>query len=120
MKITLGQKVRELRDEKDFSLREFAKKIDITAAHLSDIELGRRFPSRDVLKKIASMLKTPLAELEQYDPRPSVEDFKRLNSDPTYGFALRKLVDELGDQNISAEELQDFLDSRSGKNRNKK
>ena len=46
---TLGQRIRELREEKDFSLRELAKKSGVTAPFLSDIELGRRYPSEKVL-----------------------------------------------------------------------
>ena len=41
----LGQRIRELRGKKDLSLRELAKKLDVSAAFLSDIELGRRYPS---------------------------------------------------------------------------
>lgn len=38
---TLGQRIRELRETKDLSLREFAKQLgDLSAAFLSDVELG--------------------------------------------------------------------------------
>lgn len=96
MKKTLGQRLRELRDEKDFSLREFADKLGgISAAHISDIELGRRYPSDDLLKKMADKLDTTVDELRSYDSRAPVEDLKRISeSDPTFGFALRKLVDK--------------------------
>ena len=44
MKKTLGVRIRELRDQRDLSLREFARRLgDVSAAHLSDIELGRRY-----------------------------------------------------------------------------
>jgi transcriptional regulator with XRE-family HTH domain len=92
---TLGQRIRELRDQKDVSLREFAKKLDVTPAHLSDIELGRRFPSEPLLKRIADKLGVKLSELEQHDSRPPVDEIKRLSeSDPTYGFAFRKMIEE--------------------------
>jgi transcriptional regulator with XRE-family HTH domain len=96
MKKTLGQRIRELRDEHDFSLREFADKLGgISAAHISDIELGRRYPSDDLLKKMADKLETTVADLRSYDSRAPVEDLKRISeSDPTFGFALRKLVDK--------------------------
>lgn len=99
---TLGQRIRELREELDFSLREFAEKLESSAAHLSDIELGRRFPSDDLLKKIAVGLNVTLAQLQGYDQRPPMEDLKRMSqSDPTFGFALRKLVDK----EITADDL---------------
>jgi transcriptional regulator with XRE-family HTH domain len=93
---TLGARIRELREDKDYSLREFAKKLgDISAAHISDIELGRRFPSDALLRKIAQLLGVPVEELQKYDNRAPVEDIKRLSeSDPAFGFALRKLIEK--------------------------
>ena len=88
---TLGQKIRELRQEKDISLRELAKKLDVTAAFLSDIELGRRFPSEKVLSAMAMALGTTVEDLRSYDTRPPLEDIKRLaSSDPLYGMAFVK------------------------------
>jgi len=91
---TLGQRIRELRDGKDLSLRELSKKVDVSAAFLSDVELGRRYPSDKVLTKIASVLGTSIEDLSAYDTRPPVEDIKRLtNENPLYGLAFRKVVD---------------------------
>jgi transcriptional regulator with XRE-family HTH domain len=111
MKKTLGVRIRELRDEQDLSLREFARRLgDVSAAHISDIELGRRYPSPSLMKKIAEELKVPLDELLQYDNRAPVEDLKRLaEADPTFGFALRKLVE----QDVSAEELLRLLENKA-------
>lgn len=95
MSKSLGTKIRELREERDFSLREFAKKLgDVSPAHISDIELGRRFPSDELLEKIARLLDFPLEELRHLDLRPKVDELKKLvESDPVYGVALRKLAD---------------------------
>jgi transcriptional regulator with XRE-family HTH domain len=103
MKKTLGQRIRELRDERDFSLREFAEKLGgVSAAHISDIELGRRYPSDDLLKKIAKKLETTVEDLRSYDSRAPLEHLKRMSeSDPTFGFALRKLLDK----NVTAEDI---------------
>ncbi len=93
---TLGEKIRELREKKDISLREFARKLDNTsAAHISDIELGRRYPSDDLLAKISVLLDVPINELQKYDNRAPVDEIKRLvQSDPAFGFAFRTLVDK--------------------------
>ena len=93
---TLGQKLRELRESRGLSLRESARRLDgISAAHLSDIELGRRFPSDELLTKLAKLLKVPMEELRQYDHRTPVEQLRRLvQADPAFGFALRALVDK--------------------------
>lgn len=96
MNITLGEKLRELREKKDISLREFAKKLDgASAAHVSDIELGNRYPSDGLLKKIASLLDISVEDLQKFDNRAPVDELKRLaQADPAFGFALRTLVDK--------------------------
>ena len=95
MKKALGDRLRELRDQQDLSLRELAKLLSgATAAHLSDIEFGRRFPSDELLGKLAKLFKVEVAELQALDTRPPVEEMRRLaQSDPAFGLALRRLVD---------------------------
>ncbi len=99
---TLGQRVRELREERDFSLRELARKLDVSAAFLSDVELGRRHPSEKVLARIAQLLRTSLEDLREFDTRPAVEELRRLASaDPAYGFAFRQILEK----EVSPQEL---------------
>ncbi len=106
---TLGERVRQLREENDLSVRELAKKAKVSAPFISDVELGRRHPSEDVMQRLASVLKTTVEDLEKYDARPPVQELKRLSAnDPAMGFALRGVVD----QGVSAKELQKFLDHR--------
>ena len=107
---TLGQKIRELRKEKDLSLRELAKRLGVSAAFLSDVELGRRFPSDKVLSGIARVLGTSVEDLRSYDTRPPVQDLRRLTiSDPQYGLAFRKVIDK----KISAQDLIKFAEKKS-------
>lgn len=96
MSNTLGDRLRQLRDARDLSLRELAKQLGgVTAAHLSDIEFGRRYPSDDLLKKMAGFFKVDEARLRALDTRPPVEEIKRLaQTDPVFGLALRRLVDK--------------------------
>jgi len=99
---TLGFRIRKLREAKDISLREFARRIGISAAFISDIELGRRYPSEDMLLKIAVELEADVEELKKLDTRAPVEEMKRMaEADPTFGLAFRTLVD----RNIKAEDL---------------
>jgi transcriptional regulator with XRE-family HTH domain len=103
---TLGERIRELREEQDLSVRELAKKVSVSAPFLSDVELGRRHPSDDVLKTIASLLGTTFDELQKHDARPPVQELKRMAAnDPAMGFALRGVVD----QGVTADELLEFL-----------
>ena len=102
----LGERIRELRDAKDFSVRELAKKADVSAPFLSDVELGRRHPSDEVLKLIATALSTTLDELKKHDSRPPLEELKRISANnPAMGFALRRVVDE----GVNPAELLEFL-----------
>jgi transcriptional regulator with XRE-family HTH domain len=110
----LGERIRELREQRDLSVRELAKKIKISAPFLSDVELGRRHPSDEVLETIASALGTTLEELKKHDARAPVQELRRIAANnPAMGFALRRVVDE----DISPDDLLKFLDNRS---RNKK
>lgn len=104
---TLGERIRQLREARDLSLREFGARLKRTAAFLSDVELGRRFPSDEVLVDMARVLGTPIEDLKKYDQRPTVQDVKRLVSqNPAYGFALRKVLDK----GLTAEDLMKLAD----------
>lgn len=110
MQKTLGARIRELREQRDLSVREFARRLkDVSAAHISDIELGRRHPGPQLMEKIAKELKVPLDELQQHDNRAPVDELKRrAEAEPTFGFALRKIVE----QDVSAEDLLKLLERK--------
>ena len=77
-------------------MRELAKRIGVSSPFLSDIELGRRFPSEEVLGKLAAALNVSLEELKQHDNRGPIADLKRLmDSDPKLGFAFRTAVEKV-------------------------
>ena len=117
---TLGERIRELREEKDFSLRELSRRVgEASAAFLSDVELGRRFPSDKTLTNLAAALGTTVEDLQHYDVRPPVEELKRLaNANPSLGFAFRRMAE------LSPEELMKLLKNQlpptpSGKGKKK-
>ncbi len=112
---TLGERVRELREERDISVRELARQVGVSAPFLSDLELGRRHPSDEVLARLATTLKTSAEELRKHDARAPVQELKRMvANNPAMGFALRRVVDE----HVSSDDLLAFLKSRErGKKR---
>ncbi len=117
MSKTLGERIRELREAKDLSLREFAVKLGLSAAFVSDIELGRRYPSNKVLSDMAKILGTSVEELRKYDTRAPVEDLKRLaSSNPAYGLAFRTIVDK----KIKPEDLLKWAEKKGKDNPDKK
>lgn len=117
MNKTLGQRIRELREQHDLSLAELGKLIrGKTAAFLSDIELGRRFPSEGVLNDIAGALKTTIEDLKSYDNRPPVKDMKDLiATNPQFGVMFRKMVEKSVSKDVSPEQVLKFLNRQTEK-----
>ena len=107
----LGPYMRRRRDELDLSLREFAKRLNCSAAFISDIELGRRYPSEKVLGDIARVLDVKLEELKAMDVRAPIEEIKRLaQNDPRFALAFRTMIDK----KVSADELLDLANQKKG------
>ena len=73
----LGQKIRQLREEKGLSLNKLAKNAGISKAYLSQLEndLSKQ-PSADILLKIASALGITIADLLDQPVRVYTDDFK--------------------------------------------
>jgi transcriptional regulator with XRE-family HTH domain len=112
--ITLGKKLRELRERAGLSLREVAKAAKVSAPFLSDVELGRRFPTNETLLLIARKLRASTDELKKHDHRAAVADLKRLaEGSPSLGAAVRMLVDEVQSGNLTTDELAAKLRSVS-------
>lgn len=92
--MTFGSYIRERRNEKDLSLRELAAKIDVSAAFLHDIELGRRYPSESVLTELIANLNLSREELDKYDTRPPTQEIRSSTlKNPRYAIAFRKVLD---------------------------
>ena len=116
IEISLGQRIRELRDKADLSLRGLAMRIGISAPFLSDIELGRRFPSKEILAKLADALDVSPDELKQHDTRGPIADLKRImDSDPKLGFAFRTVVEKIKNGELTAEDIVAKLSKRKSR-----
>lgn len=64
--LSLGEKMRLVRGEKNLSMQELADKARISASYLSEIERGAVFPALGTLKKIAGVLNiSPAALMSQ-------------------------------------------------------
>jgi transcriptional regulator with XRE-family HTH domain len=93
--MTLGERLRYLRLQRGISLRKVAAAAKISPPFLSDIELGRRYPSAAVLRRLAAPLKTSFGALSAYDPRAVIREASdRMMTDEKFRKAVTKLLDQ--------------------------
>ncbi len=112
----LGAYIRLKRDECDLSLREFAKRLDCSAAFISDVELGRRHPSEEVLTEIARILRTSVEDLRAHDTRAPIDEIKRLTqANPKFALAFRTVVERANSKKITADELLEMVKEKEGR-----
>jgi transcriptional regulator with XRE-family HTH domain len=111
---TLAQVIKEHRERAGISIRELARLTDLSAPFLSDIELGRRFPSDDVIGRFAKVFEVAPEEIKQHDTREAIASLKRLvDTNPTWGFALRTVAEKATEGKITAEELLKRLNNKT-------
>lgn len=108
---SLGEQIKVVRLRLRFSLRKFAESVGIAPSFLSDIELGRRFPSDDVLTIIAEKLDVEFEELKSLDVRESVSEIRRMvNRDAKWGMAFRMVEEKARHAGLTADELMRRLE----------
>jgi transcriptional regulator with XRE-family HTH domain len=54
LNVQIGQLMKDLRDERGWSLREFGLIVGMNKTYLGDIELGKRNPTINSLEKIVA------------------------------------------------------------------
>ena len=112
---TLGTEIRRLRQEADYTLRHFAGKIlEISPAHQSDIEHGRRLPSDDLLRKIVDRLAhvgASLEELKKLDARIDPDLGEWIARTPEASQMLREVRDAKKSPKEVLNELKKLLES---------
>ena len=63
----IGDKIKSERLKRKISLREFSRRLGISAAYLVDIEKGRRLPNYELVQKIADFFDIPVSALNRYN-----------------------------------------------------
>lgn len=112
MASSLGQAIKQKRLAADYTLRAFAEMIQISAAHQSDIEHGRRMPSEAVLRRTAEVLKKVGATYEEFlalDSRLGEDLQGMIQSTPEIGQLLRQVKDTGRDPREILRRLQESL-----------
>lgn len=80
--LSLGDKIRIIRAEKNLSLQDLASKADISLSYLSEIERGTVYPAVNTLKRIAEGLGVPATAV--------------INQEGSLGQKLKTLREEYG------------------------
>lgn len=90
--MTIGQRIRELRRERDLTLRELSEATDLSLPFLSDLERDRTPPSLKTLRRVAAALRVTVNDLMHgVEEMGSVTTaalpagLRDLKEDPTWG-----------------------------------
>jgi transcriptional regulator with XRE-family HTH domain len=118
----LGEEIRRFRLLAGFTLRGLAADLDVSAAHLSDIEHNRRRPSEKLLRKIADKLRKVGATYEALEELISGIDSKTREwaaTTPGARALLRRLLEADRDPKAIQRALDKLLEPRGKKKTSK-
>jgi transcriptional regulator with XRE-family HTH domain len=104
VKQTLGSMIRTAREDKG-TLRSVAQQLHITPSYLSDIELDRRVPSEDTLRRLAGMLNLSFDDLMVYAGRVGECTHRYIERHPT----ATKLLRHIAAADLSEAQLQELI-----------
>lgn len=98
----LGEFLNKQRIQKDLTLRELARRVEIGPSYLSDIENDRRVPAEDVLKRFAVELEIDVEDIMARAARLGETAERYLETHP---YAVR-LVRKIAACDLSEEQLK--------------
>ncbi len=110
-----GGVIREARVASGWSLRELAKRIDITPSYLSDIENDRRVPAEEILRALSTELELDFNDLMARSGRLGSDAVRYMSRMPAAGVLFRRLSEENVPQDVLeklSETLQSELDRK--------
>ncbi len=97
-KLTLADRLKELRTAKNMGIRELGRAVDVTGMHISNIEKGKSTPSPELIQKIATALEANVDELQyladQVDPEVVDVIHKNPYAIPTFLRSAKNLTPE--------------------------
>jgi transcriptional regulator with XRE-family HTH domain len=81
--MVIGDRLRELREEKKFSQGEIEKRTGLLRCYVSRVENGHTVPAVETLEKFARALEVPVYQLfyDGDEPAKAPDVFKRKSSD---------------------------------------
>jgi transcriptional regulator with XRE-family HTH domain len=90
---TLRANLRRLRALNDWSQAKLAETVGASTSHIAEIELERRFPSAELLAKLATSLGVTPAQLLMDEQE--LHDFSALRGDAVYQKVAHQLLEEV-------------------------
>jgi len=119
--MNLGDRLREARQGKGWSLRALGEKTGFSASFLSQVELGQSSPSLSSLEKIAAALGLSLSEVIAGNPQPVAPLVRRAGRDGLRSEWSKAYVESLlpsgSDENMEALLLRLDPSGRTGERR---
>ncbi len=104
--VMFGHTLRMLRTTAGISLRSLAKKIDVSPAYLSQIELGKQPPPTHTrIAKIAEIIGIPVALLMEMSHRPNPEVIMMLRGNQE----LNKLIKLIHDSGLKKKDITGII-----------
>jgi transcriptional regulator with XRE-family HTH domain len=99
----IGEKLKHLRENKGYSMREVADRIDIAPSYISQIEKGR-IPSLDKLKKLCNVYDVPVSYLF------GDGEFELPNEIKEKGVKWISFIDKMEKKELEPEDIERLLD----------
>src|SRR5713226_7490880 len=115
MNKSCGEVIREARVARGLSLRELARRIDITPSYLSDIENDRRVPAEEILRALSEELELDFDDLMARSGRLGSDAVRYMSRMPAAGVLFRRLSEENAPEEVLkklSETLQNELDRK--------
>lgn len=93
--VSVGRRLRELRESKGLTLAELGKRAGVSLAHISEIERGRSSASLKTLEKLTSVLGVPVSQILRPSEGFSLgEKIRRLRRN--LGMSQKELAKRIG------------------------
>ncbi len=109
---SFGQTIKELRlNNTNYSLREFAKLLDVSAPYISDIERDRRNPPKaEIIIKMAELLNVDSNKLLALADKTPPELHDTFKKNPTYTRMVPEFMRTANKSDLSDEDWKELIE----------
>jgi transcriptional regulator with XRE-family HTH domain len=112
---TFGNTIRDLRiNNTRYSLREFARLLDVSASYMSDVENDRRTPPKEeTIIRIAELLKADVNELLAIARKMPPEFYDTFTKDKVYTQKVPEFLRRAKEHDVTEEEWNRLIEQVS-------